>query len=138
MKAIIPCAGYGTRMNLEPTESKEMLIDPITNEPIIKYHLDLCDTYGLDPVIITRPEKTDLIDYCTSAGAEIVLFANPPDEWPDSILASYYAWDATNILLLPDTRFEPTNIIQKIIDDLNSDIPLSIDWRYIETLSRVR
>lgn len=116
MRAIIPCAGFGTRMNMKPNESKEMLLDD--GKPIIQYSLDLCSKYKLDPLIITRPEKQDLIKYVEAQGVD-VLQIEAGKEWPDTILKSAGDWDTKNILILPDTRFEPTNAIEQIKKSLD-------------------
>lgn len=100
MRTIIPCAGFGTRMNLPPNQSKELLIDPKTNEPLIKWTLDL----SIDPLIILRKEKEDLIQYCKDNQIEYII-TEPTKEWPETILRSEDRWDNTNVLLLPDTRF---------------------------------
>lgn len=109
---VIPCSGYGTRMNLLPNQSKEMLIDK-TGFPVIQYSLDLCDKYDLEPLIITRKEKVDLIDYIKDKNIE-TLIIEPEGEWPNTILKSQHLWNENNILILPDTRFEPTSIINDI------------------------
>lgn len=119
MKAIIPAAGFGTRMGMKPNESKELLLDSETNQPIIQYSLDLCSKYGLEPVVVTRAEKRDLIDYCDRQHVftQIVV---PDGEWMNTVLMSSKFWDRDNILILPDTRFNPTDIIL----DMKNDIAL--------------
>ncbi len=115
IKAIIPSAGYGTRMSMKPNESKEMLIDS-TGKPVIQYSLDLCSKYGLEPIIITRKEKTDLINYVQ--GNATLHIIEPFGEWPDTVLSSSKLWGKRNILILPDTRFSPDSVLQDISDQL--------------------
>jgi UTP-glucose-1-phosphate uridylyltransferase len=110
-KAIIPCAGFGTRMFMKPNESKEMLYIDGTGNPIIQYSLDLCYKYDLEPLIITRKEKTDLIEYCNKPWIQ-TLIIEPNGEWPNTILASKHLWNENNIMILPDTRFNPTSVIK--------------------------
>src|SRR5258708_34994029 len=117
MRAILPCAGFGTRMGMDPSKSKELLIDPSTNKPLIEYHLDICKKYELEPLIITRLEKTDLIEYCENNNIKYKLII-PEGEWMNTVLKSASNWGKYNILLLPDTKFEPINIIQNIKNDL--------------------
>ncbi len=117
-KCIIPCAGYGTRMNMSSNESKEMLLDS-TGKPLIQYSLDICKKYGLDPLIITRAEKETLVSHCLDQGAD-VLTIKPQGEWMDTILASSAMWENDNIVLLPDTRFSP----EKIVGDVKNSLDL--------------
>lgn len=115
-KCILPCAGYGTRMFMNPNESKEML-DDTTGNPVIKYSLDLCKYYGFEPLVITRKEKTDLIKYCTDNQVQ-TLIIEPKGEWPNTILASEHLWEENNIMILPDTRFNPTHILYQMDQSL--------------------
>lgn len=123
IKAILPCCGYGSRMNMQLDQSKEMLPDSNGN-PLIKYHLDICFKYGLEPLIITRAEKTDLIKYVETFCD--VLIIEPKREWPYTILKSWEKWEEDNVLLLPDTRFEPHDIINNIKRDLELGADISI------------
>lgn len=119
-KAILPCAGYGTRMNMQLNKSKELLIDPITNEPIIKWHLDLCKENNIKPIIITRKEKTDLIEYTLkNTEAELIVLDNISGEWPSTVLKSKGMWGNKNILMLPDTRFNPHT--KSLFDSLKNE-----------------
>ncbi len=116
-RAIIPCVGFGKRMGMLPNQSKEMLIDPKTGQPLIQYHLDLCKKYQLQPLVITRKEKADLNQYLQKNNIPFMII-EPHGEWMHSVLASQGMWDEYNILLLPDTRFEPDNILQEIKNSL--------------------
>ena len=118
-KALIPAAGYGTRMNLLPTQAKEMLLDPNTGVPLIQYHLDVCKEHNIIPHVITRKDKHDLISYLTEHNIEYSLNA-PEGEWPHAILSSYEFWGDKNFLFLPDTRFEGKNVI----NDMKNSIDL--------------
>lgn len=114
---IIPAAGIGSRMNMSLNESKEMLLDPCTHEPIIKWGLDLCRKHHIEPLVVTRKEKTDLIEYLATQGTK-VLVIEPDGEWPNTILASEHLWQDNNILLLPDTRFSPENSLKWVEESL--------------------
>jgi dTDP-glucose pyrophosphorylase len=105
MRALIPAAGYGTRMNMRPDQAKEMLPDP-TNEGsyIIDYALNLCKSFDYEPLVITRKEKTTLRNYLDSQGVEC-LNISVDGEWMKTILKSKEYWHSDNILILPDTRF---------------------------------
>jgi|SRR5271165_5519077 len=119
---IIPAAGLGSRMSMKHNESKEMLIDPCTHEPIIKWGLDLCKKHHIEPLVVTRKEKQDLIDYLALQGVN-TLIIEPSGEWPTTVLASERLWYDNNILLLPDTRFQPENTIKHVEDALLLDKP---------------
>lgn len=131
---ILPCAGLGTRMNMKPNESKEMLPDPKTDKPLIDYSLDLCKKYDLQPLIITRKEKTDLIEYIdkrnNSENISLLTLSEINGEWPETILRSEPFWNENNILMLPDTRFEPDTIIESIKNKLNEHT-LFVKPRYV-------
>lgn len=116
-KAIIPSCGLGSRMNLKSNESKEMLSDK-DGKPLIAYTLDLCKQFGIEPVVITRKEKQDLILYCKNK-AELIILDEIPAEWPSTVLASKGSWSDKNILLLPDTRFEPVEALEQAIRALD-------------------
>lgn len=104
MRVIIPCAGYGTRMGMDPNKSKELLLDD-TGKPIIEWCLNLFSRSQY--LLIIREGKQDLIDYCIKNGL-LFIVVPPTKEWPDTILQSADYWDTRNLLLLPDTRFEPS------------------------------
>lgn len=124
-RAIIPCAGFGKRMGMKQNESKELLIDPTTNKPLIDYHLKICRDYRLSPLIVTRAEKTDLLYYCDENNID-TLVIEPKGEWMNSVLLSKDKWQDTNILLLPDTKFEPHDIIVDMLTDLQLGADVSL------------
>lgn len=134
-KAIIPCAGYGTRLNMGPNESKEMLWDTRNAMYLIDYSLILCEKYDLDPLVITRSEKKDLIDYCTKDNVE-VLIIEPEGEWPSTILASKELWAEDNVLILPDTRFTPESILYGIKDALSMNNKAVIALHRVSDVSK--
>lgn len=113
IKAIIPCAGFGKRMNMLPDESKELIINPNNNRPLIDYAFSLCNLYDLEPLVITREEKKDLIEYCANLNIETQII-EPVGEWPDTILESMHNWNKDNILILPDTVLSPVSVIEDI------------------------
>lgn len=125
MRAIIPCAGFGTRMGMGVNKSKELLVDPSTGKPIIEYHLDLCVKYELEPLIILRQEKVDLIEYCDINKLDCIAVSHNR-EWPRTIFLSNERWYEGNILLLPDTKFEPTGILKHTKTDLEIGAELSL------------
>lgn len=102
-KAIIPCAGFGTRMRMQPHEAKELIPDENGN-PTIEWSLNICNQYNIEPIIVTRPEKEEFNTYLKNKGITYVF-----DEGKSvgvSLLQSKPHWGEYNIILLPDTRFE--------------------------------
>jgi hypothetical protein len=71
-------------------------------KPMIRWALDI----AINPLVITRAEKKDLIEYLNENGVQYMI-VEPTKEWPDTILSSKNYWRKRNILLLPDTRFKP-------------------------------
>jgi dTDP-glucose pyrophosphorylase len=116
-RAIIPCAGFGTRMGMKNDESKEMLIDPGTGKPIIDWCLDLCQQFDLLPKILVREEKKDLIEHVKSRGAEVCRVQLRGRDWADTIVTGW-SHHTRNILLLPDTRFDNPGAIEQILTHL--------------------
>lgn len=116
-KALIPCAGYGTRMGVLATQSKELLPDPNTGKPLIEYYLDICKANNISPLVITRRDKHDLISYLNTNNIEYTT-VTPKGEWPDTLLSTIDKWDDNNFLFLPDTRFEGKNVIQDMKNSL--------------------
>lgn len=107
MKYIVPAAGFGTRMGMKPNESKEMLIDPSTGYRLIDNVLRLANLTGASVHVITRKEKIDLIEYLATKNNVTVQIIEPEGEWADTVLASREHWDEHNVLILPDTKWDP-------------------------------
>lgn len=103
-RLILPCAGYGTRMQMSLDKSKELL--EYKGKPLIEFSLSLAATFDLTPLVITRAEKQDLIQYCKEREIETKII-EVSGEWPDTILKSQDKWTNDNILMLPDTVFDP-------------------------------
>jgi dTDP-glucose pyrophosphorylase len=102
-KAIIPCAGFGTRMKMPSHEAKELIPDENGN-PTIEWSLNICKKYDIEPIIVTRPEKEEFNTYLDDKNIKYVF-----DEGKSvgvSLLKSKPHWGDYNIILLPDTRFD--------------------------------
>lgn len=111
MKVIIPCAGYGTRLDTKPNESKEMLWDNQRQERIIDYSLRLCRDLELEPLVLTRTGKDDLNNYLRSNKVPM-YYSDYGTEWYDTILQAHEVWEDNNMVLLPDTRWD--NALQSL------------------------
>lgn len=112
-RAIIPAAGFGTRLSMEPHQSKELL-PGLDGRPMIQNSIDLARERGWNPLVVTREEKKDLLDYCWQEAVE-VLVIQPHGEWPNTILASAHRWEDENLLLLPDTVFAPPEAVADML-----------------------
>lgn len=104
---IIPCCGFGTRMHMSKDQSKELLPDPYTGSPIIEWHIHNLKRHNIEPFIVTRAEKKDLIQYCKDKGLRYVVMS-PGEEWQHTVFNSHPFWEDYNILVFPDSRFFPT------------------------------
>lgn len=138
IKAIIPAAGFGTRVGMKPGESKEMLIwDKEAPNRVIDYSLNLCKEAGLEPLVISRAEKEDLNTYLRGKGIEPVII-EPKGEWMDSILAVEEYWGWRNILMLPDTRYNNSLEIikQMMFQILTNQGCLSLGLHYVDNGSK--
>lgn len=109
MRTLIPCAGFGTRLGLRPDQSKEMM--KYKGERLIDRWLDICP----NPLIITRAEKTDLIEHCRNRCVATQII-EPVGEWMDTVLASKDLWAERNLLVLPDTDFEDRERVIRAVE----------------------
>lgn len=121
LTVVLPAAGYGTRMGSPP--AKEMLINPKTGKKFIQFSLEQAKIIGADVVLILRKEKQELkiwvTEFCEQNDIFLrVLEIQPTAEWPETVLASESYWGDYNILLLPDTDWQPLNLLKTLVDTL--------------------
>lgn len=133
-KGIVPAAGIGSRMNMAYNESKEMLLDSF-GKPIIQWSFDLCKKYNIEPLVVTRIEKSDLIEYCIKQGVDTQII-KPFGDWPDTIIQSDINWTENNLLILPDTRFNPQHVVHELISDLENGCQYSIGVHNVVDISK--
>ena len=93
MKALIPCAGYGTRMRMQPHEAKELLPDE-DGKPTIEWSLNICKRFNIEPVIITRKEKVEFIKYLEDNNIEHVIGGG--ESTGESLLSAKEHWGEYN------------------------------------------
>lgn len=122
LKFIIPSAGLGIRAG--SPNAKEVL-NNADGRPLIEFSLLLARKYQCRAHVITRKEKTSLLNYLDNFDHVDIQIIGPSKEWPDTILQSQNHWGEKNIILLPDTYFSPVNIINQLILDLN-DVDISL------------
>jgi dTDP-glucose pyrophosphorylase len=119
---IIPAAGFGLRVG-RPA-AKELLPDS-SGEPLILWWLQRAAEIEANVHLITRYEKQVLVDFVSQACEKMnlnfsVQRIESSKEWPDTVLQSEKFWSEKNILVLPDTRFEPVRILKEISSALES------------------
>lgn len=119
---IIPAAGYGLRVQpLRDDQAKELFNHPKLNKPLIQVAIERCLNLKFTPHIITRKNKTELIDWMKKNYPKVSLqLIDSSKEWADTVLQSNPYWTENNILLLPDTDFKPENILNEIAQNLSS------------------
>ncbi len=111
-RMIIPCAGLGTRMNMPLDQSKELLL--YMGRHLIDLSLSIAKRLQVNPLVITRKEKKDLIQYCLDNDIEIQII-EVEGEWADTVLKSKPYWEENNLLMLPDTIFNnPYYVMQHL------------------------
>jgi glucose-1-phosphate thymidylyltransferase len=102
---VVAAAGYATR--LQPLSgSKEML--PVNDRPVMDYVIERMRNAGCTDVrVVTRPEKTDVIEHAEKIGATVVL--DNPATPGESFVAGMAGLAPEDIVLIgwPDTLWEP-------------------------------
>lgn len=115
---LIPAAGFGVRVGSPP--AKELLLRQGTEEPLIELPLREAERRGWPVLVITRAEKTSLIDYLKQNHPKVrmLLLENPTREWQESLLRARTQWHETNLVLLPDTEWSPLEILDPLAQAL--------------------
>jgi len=140
---IVPAAGFGKRAGMaEGTgagtgAAKELLPRPtgtyLAGEPMINLALQCAQQLSAHVHVVTRAEKTQLIDYISNSNLiykndstaqtsrEIGLqIVQPTREWPDTILQARAHWREFNLVVLPDTDFAPVVVLEEMHRRLQS------------------
>jgi glucose-1-phosphate thymidylyltransferase len=102
---VIPAAGYATRLQPIPG-SKEVL--PVRGKPVMDYLVERMRVGGCTRLlVVTRPEKADVIAHAEELGAEVVRAY--PQSVSESLLAGMKGLDGKDIVLIgfPDTIWAP-------------------------------
>lgn len=116
IKIIIPAAGFGTRVG--SPEAKEVMVSSKTGEALIDFILKEASVRQWEVHVITRKEKTSLIEHLKNFPNVFIQFVEPTKEWPHTILQSEKFWNEKNILVLPDTYFSPVHILDDMAETL--------------------
>jgi len=122
---ILPCAGFGRRVGAP--NSKELL--PLRQgRPLIEEPLDLAHQLGWWALVLTRPEKTTLVKYLqveAKSGVD-TLIVPETREWPETMLLSQAKWADWNLLVLPDTDYDPKDIWLRMFRLIDSQTSLVV------------
>lgn len=118
---IIPAAGFGRRVQpLRDDQAKELFNHPNKNLPLIQVAIERCNKIGFKPHIITRKNKSELIGWLQKSYPDISLqLIDSSKEWADTVLQSESYWSEKNLILLPDTDFEPENVLTEMNKNLD-------------------
>ena len=109
--AIIPMAGFGKRVG--SPAAKELLLNPLSGKTFLETCVDLCEEYGLHPLIISRDNKDVLNQELEKlfVNKKISYFTIEESfEWTQTVYASKEYWQKKNLLILPDVDFSPKDI----------------------------
>ena len=124
---LLPAAGFGTRVG--SSNVKEIFFGA-NGGPLIEASLHQARLCDWAVHVITRKEKTDLLNYLKEYqnkyfnpdqvdGFNIsIQIIEPSREWPDTLLKSKDYWRHVNLLCLPDTIYEPQDVWNSMIADV--------------------
>lgn len=118
---LIPAAGRATRLGLE-TGSKE-LVD-VGGRPVMDYLVERLRAVADEIVVVTRPDKRDVIDHSHALALRIV--EGEPSSVSESMLLGLSGAD-TVLLGFPDTIWQPVDGFVRLVDALEeADIALGV------------
>jgi dTDP-glucose pyrophosphorylase len=122
---LIPAAGFGTRVGSPP--AKELLPHPqFPQKTFLDIALERINALNACPLVISREDKTTLNQNLLCRQISFLKIKSSTD-WYDSIYQSRPWWQKKNLLLLPDTVFEPQNILEKLLSALEThELALSV------------
>lgn len=104
-----------------------MLKEPGWDEPLIHWTLNQCKRNDLEPLVLVRKEKKDLIDYLDKNNVKYIVM-KPGQEWAQTVYNSKAHWNDKNILLLPDVRFKSLKALEDIKNllDFGSEVIFAV------------
>ncbi|MEQ1879036.1 MAG: hypothetical protein ABL958_20520, partial [Bdellovibrionia bacterium] len=74
--------------------------------------------------VLARAEKRGLLEYLGAQAGVDVLVIPPTREWPETLLRSQDRWAEHNLVLLPDTEFEPGRTEETVVWNLSRGFSL--------------
>jgi glucose-1-phosphate thymidylyltransferase len=132
---VLPAAGHATR--LQPLDcSKEVL--PVGGRPVADYVVERMRAAGCDELrIVTRPEKTDVVEYAGRIGARVILAR--PETVTQSFAAGIAGARSDDVILFgwPDSIWEPLDGYVRLLERLaaGADVALGL-FRLARDLER--
>lgn len=118
---VVPAAGHARRLT-HLDGSKEML--RIGDRPVIDYLLDRLVLAADEIVVVTRPEKTDVIAHARSSGCRVVQ--GQPRNVSESLRLALEGADEV-LFGFPDTIWEPTDGFVRLLAELGeADVALGV------------
>jgi len=124
--AIIPAAGLGTRVGSPP--AKELMPHPYFAGSFLEAILDRCRRFNLHPLVISREDKhalNQVLEKKYQRGELSYITIPATREWTFTVAEASPYFGQRNILLLPDAVFEPEEMIETMLNDLQQ-IELSL------------
>ncbi len=116
---LLPAAGFGRRNGSPP--AKELFLHPKKNRPLIEVALKNCDHLNYQAHVILRSEKKELKNFLLqSRYRPQIQEVSPTEEWAATVLLSQAHWHHHNLLYLPDTEFEPLDILKDMVHSLTT------------------
>lgn len=112
---IIPAAGWGTRVGTPP--AKELLAHPkYPQHSFLEQALAICKSMDADPLVVSRVSKSVLNNWLKlNLPSSSFLIIEHSTEWTDTLLQTAHLWRRKNILMLPDTHWQPLAAINSLI-----------------------
>ncbi len=119
---LIPAAGFGRRMGSPP--AKELLIPLGRSRNFIDQALYLCRHWQTQALVVLRKDKYELqqhLQATTSPDWVRILAIENSKEWADTCLQAIPELVERNLLLLPDTEFEPQGLGAEMLAAVDSE-----------------
>lgn len=112
---IIPAAGFGRRVG-SPNSKEILRLDQ--GRPLIETAFSESEARKWPLHLLTRSEKTELIDYSLKRGLSNlqIQYVSVTKEWPATVLLSEPVWHEWNLLFLPDLLFRPLTVLDQMIE----------------------
>ena len=121
---VIPAAGHATR--LQPLASSKETY-PVHGRPVMDYLVERMGHGGCSELrVVTRPEKTDVIENASAHGATVIL--ERPDTPAASLLAGIRSLADTDLVLFgfPDSIWEPVDGFRPLVKSVEAGAEIAL------------
>jgi len=131
---ILPAAGFARRLG--GPKAKELLLNE-QGEPLINAWLNWAASQNIPVHVITRQEKTELIEHLKEwrqkmAAPLSVQIIEPTIEWPETLLQSQVYWAQNIIVGLPDSILHPLSVLSAALTRLTQEARLELIYGVLE------